>query len=40
MDGHWTMKNILDQNYIDRQSPQNAYYCQLLENFELSHLTS
>ena len=28
------MKNILDQNDIDRPSPQNAYYRQLLENFE------
>ena len=30
----WSMKGILDQNDIDRPNPRNAYYRQLLDNFE------
>jgi hypothetical protein len=30
----WTMKQICDQNNIDRPHPNNAHYREILEDFE------
>jgi hypothetical protein len=36
----WTMKQICDQNDIDHPHPNNAHYCEILEDVETEVLNN